>query len=127
MILGGITDHTYGQAVVQTLTYRGFITKMFGQYRTRWTDGDGLVSDGQFRINGLAAGRIENDPGPVTASAQRKNGFLVNIPADTDTQATQNAAIEIENNVRVGCINRPLGEKVREVRIQHACLIGHSL
>ena len=101
MMFGSITDHAYRQAVVQTLTNRGFIAKMLRQYGTGWTYGDRLVGDREFRVPGFSAGRIEYDPGSAATPAQGENGFFVNVTADPHTQTAQDAAVEIENDVRM--------------------------
>ena len=100
-MVGGITYDANWQDVVETLANRGFIAKVFGQYCTCWTYRDRLVGDREFSIHGLTARRIEYDPGSMPPSAQGEYGFLVFITADPDTQAAQNAAIEVEDKVRV--------------------------
>ena len=104
MMFGSIADHADWQAVVQTLTNGSFIAKVLGQNGTGWTYGDRLVGDLEFSVPGFAAGRVEYDPGSVAASAEGEYGFLVNVTADPDTQTAQDAAVEIEDDVRVLCI-----------------------
>ena len=65
MIPGSITDHADRSGGHKTLTNRGFIAKMLGQYCTGWAYGYRLVGERKFSVPGFAAGRVEYDPGSL--------------------------------------------------------------
>ena len=81
----------------------------------------------KFVSPSLAGRRVDNDVRSHASSGERKDGLAVDVAARPDAKLALDAAIEIEQHVRVRRVDRAVRVELDEMRRHHLAVVGESL
>src|SRR5574343_1505388 len=91
------------------------------------TDLRSLVVEREVGIGQLAGLGIDDQVRLDAAPGQRKNVLAIDVAAGPHAQRTEDAAVEIEQHLRMRRVDRPAREKVVVMRAHHAEVVGRGL
>ena len=109
------------------LADRHDVANALDQDRADRTDMRGLVRDREVRVAEFAALRIDDDVGRHAAPGERENGFAVDITARSHAEFALDAAIEIDQHIRMRGVDWSMRVELDKMRRHHLAVVGKRL
>src|SRR5271166_1817051 len=113
--------------IIAALADRHGIADALDQDRADRADVRRLVRDREIRVAELAARRVDHDVRGHAAAGERKYGLAVHVVARANAELALDAAIEVDQHVRVRSVDRPVRVELDEMRRHHLAVVGERL